>query len=64
MTTQSMEEADAISSKIAILVDGFIRSYGTPEQIKRADGQECYLFDFNIDLNGLLSHFEISAEER
>lgn len=61
VTTHSMEEAETISSKIAIQVDGFIRSFGTLKQILRADGQgqECYFIDFNIDLKELLSRFEV-----
>ena len=66
VTTHAMEEAETISSKIAIQVDGFIRSFGTLDQIKKADGQaqECYFIDFNIDLMELLSRFDISSEER
>lgn len=64
MTTHAMEEAEAISSKIAIQVAGFIRAFGTLEQIQRADGQVGYFIDFNLDLALMTSGFQISTEER
>ena len=33
LTTHAMEEAEAISSKIAIQVQGWFRSFGTLEQV-------------------------------
>lgn len=38
LITHSMEEADSLSNKIAILVNGRIEAYGTPQQLKSRFG--------------------------
>merc|ERR1712217_654794 len=39
LTTHSMEEAEALCSRVAIQVDGCFRCLGTPQQIKSRYGQ-------------------------
>merc|ERR1712176_1011565 len=38
LTTHSMEDAAALSNKIAIMVKGAIRTYGTPQELKAKEG--------------------------
>ena len=64
LTTHAMEEAESISSKIAIQVNGFIRSFGNLEQIKRTSGDISYYVDFNVNLSELMSGFQTEDFER
>ena len=43
LTTHSMEEADALSTHISIMVDGVMRCYGTPQRIKSRYSQGYHL---------------------
>jgi len=63
LTTHAMEEAEAISSKLAIQVNGFLRSFGTLTQVKQV-GKSGYTVDFNIDVAGMMREFHFSAQER
>lgn len=56
MTTHAMEEAEAISQKIAIQVQGWFRSFGTLAQVQK-EGQSGYFIDFSIDLNSMTNEF-------
>ena len=56
LTTHAMEEAEAISTKIAIQVQGWFRSFGTLEQVQRTANQD-YFMDFNIDLEEQVQGF-------
>ena len=50
LTTHAMEEAEAISTKIAIQVHGWFRSFGTLAQVL-GEGQSGYFVDLSIDLD-------------
>ena len=63
MTTHAMEEAEAISTKIAIQVSGFFRSFGTLAQVQR-EGKSGYYVDINFDLDVLMQNFSLSHNER
>ena len=56
MTTHAMEEAEAISTKIAIQVQGWLRAFGTLSQVQR-EGQDGYFVDFSIDLDSITGQF-------
>ena len=49
LTTHSMEEAEALSSKLAIQVDGILKCVGTVQQIKSRFGKG-YQLEFKINL--------------
>lgn len=59
MTTHAMEEAEAISQKIAIQVSGFFRSFGTLAQVQR-EGKSGYYIDVSFDLESLMHAFTLS----
>jgi len=52
LTTHAMEEAEAISSKIAIQVSGWFRSFGTLKEVQR-DGFSGYYVALKIDIDSL-----------
>lgn len=56
MTTHAMEEAEAISTKIAIQVQGWFRAFGTLDQVQK-DGNVSYYVDFSVDLESITSQF-------
>ena len=56
LTTHAMEEAEAISTKIAIQVKGWFRSFGTLAQVL-SEGQSGYFVDFSIDLDSMTQSF-------
>ena len=56
MTTHAMEEAEAISTKIAIQVSGWLRSFGTLAQVQQ-EGKSGYYIDINIDLDSMMTNF-------
>lgn len=62
MTTHAMEEAEAISEKIAIQVQGWFRSFGTLSQVQK-EGQAGYFIDFSIDLNSITNQFVSEQQE-
>ncbi len=45
LTTQYMEEADALADRVAILADGRIVQQGTPTELKRAVGSDVIVVD-------------------
>ncbi|WP_419944808.1 ATP-binding cassette domain-containing protein [Candidatus Poriferisodalis sp.] len=45
LTTQYMEEADALADRVAILADGRIVQQGTPAELKRAVGSDVIVVD-------------------
>ena len=47
-TTQSIDEAEAISDKLAIMVKGLFKCYGTVDEIKLEHGSG---FDVQVTLN-------------
>jgi ABC-type multidrug transport system ATPase subunit len=59
MTTHAMEEAESISTKIAIQVSGFFRSFGSLAQVQR-EGKEGYFVDINFDLDALMPFFSLT----
>lgn len=63
MTTHAMEEAEAISQKIAIQVSGFFRSFGTLAQVQR-EGKSGYYIDVSFDLESLMHAFTLSHNDR
>lgn len=64
LTTHAMEEAEAISSKVAIQVSGFLRSFGTLDQVKRSSGGEISFFvDFDLGIAEIAPKFNISSTE-
>mmetsp|Transcript_11544 Transcript_11544/g.8042 ORF Transcript_11544/g.8042 Transcript_11544/m.8042 type:complete len:142 (+) Transcript_11544:4524-4949(+) len=53
ITTHAMEEAEALASKIGIMVAGRLNCYGTKEQLKTTYGSG-YEIKFNIDVHRLM----------
>ena len=52
ITTHAMEEAEALSSKLGIMVKGKIKCFGTPNHIKEKFGSG-YEIELNIDLQDI-----------
>jgi len=48
-TTHAMEEAEAISSKLTIMVNGLFKCFGSLQQIKEAFGQG-FDIQFSLDM--------------
>ena len=64
ITTHAMEEAEALSSKLGIMVDGKFACFGTLQYIKETFGQG-YELELNLDLDELMREFdEIEQESR
>ena len=57
ITTHAMEEAEALSSKLGIMVKGKIKCYGTPNHIKEKFGSG-YEIELNIDLQDISRELE------
>lgn len=53
LTTHAMEEAEAISTKIAIQVQGWFRSYGTLAEVQGEGDLSCYYVNIDIDLDAI-----------
>lgn len=47
LTTHSMEEAEALSNKLAIMVEGRIKTIGTIQNLKNKYGN-CYELDIKL----------------
>ena len=58
LTTHAMEEAESLSSKLAIMVDGNFKCFGTLQYIKTTFGQG-YEIELNLDLDELTKDLEI-----
>ena len=56
LTTHAMEEAEAISTKLAIQVQGWFRSFGTLAEVQ-GEGQQGYFIDISIDLDKMGKEF-------
>ena len=52
-----MEEAEALSSKLGIMVEGKFSCFGTLQYIKETFGQG-YELELNLDLEELMKEFE------
>ena len=52
LTTHAMEEAEAISSKLAIQVSGWFRSFGTLKEVQ-SDGFQGYYVALKIDIDAI-----------
>ena len=61
LTTHAMEEAEAISSKLAIQVSGWFRSFGTLDEVQR-EGESGYFVDLKIDLETLIAEFVLNQD--
>ena len=57
ITTHAMEEAEALSSKLGIMVEGKFSCFGTLQYIKETFGQG-YELELNLDLEELMKEFE------
>ena len=57
ITTHAMEEAEALSSKLGIMVEGKFSCFGTLQYIKETFGQG-YELELNLDLDELMKEFE------
>jgi len=60
ITTHSMEEAEALGTKIAIQVDGRFKCFGTSQQIKSLYGQG-FTVTMKLDLKNLDDRVDIFA---
>ena len=49
VTTHSMEEAEALATKVGIMVEGSFKCYGTVQHLKNKFGKG-YEIEFKIDL--------------
>ena len=49
LTTQYLEEADALADRVAILADGCVVQQGTPAELKRAVGADVIVVDLEPD---------------
>ena len=49
LTTQHLEEADRLASRIAVIDGGKVIARGTPDELKRMAGSECITFTFERD---------------
>ena len=66
MTTHSMEEAETLCKRIAIMVDGQFKCLGTSDEIKEKYG---YGFEINLQINNpnyeeLFKKYKISEEDK
>ena len=66
MTTHSMEEAETLCKRIAIMVDGQFKCLGTSDEIKEKYG---YGFEINLQINNpnleeLFKEYKISEEDK
>ena len=57
-----MEEAEAISSKLAIMVAGKLKCFGTLDQIRREYGQG-FDIQLNLDMDQLMLGLPILTDE-
>ena len=58
VTTHSMEEAEALGTKMAIQVDGTFKCFGTAQQIKQRFGQG-FTATFKLDIKKLDDRVDI-----
>ena len=64
ITTHAMEEAEALSSKLGIMVKGKFKCFGTLQHIKNAYGQG-YEIEINLDMEEILGEIgEVEPEKR
>merc|ERR1712110_897474 len=64
ITTHAMEEAEALSSKLGIMVAGKFSCFGTLQYIKNTYGQG-YEIELNLDVEELLNDIgEVELEKR
>ena len=49
LTTQYLEEADALADRVGILADGALRAEGTPDELKREIGGDVLVVDVDRD---------------
>lgn len=49
LTTQHLEEADRLASRIVVIDGGKVIARGTPDELKRMAGSECITFTFERD---------------
>ena len=52
VTTHSMEEAEALASKVGIMVEGSFKCFGTVQHLKNKFGKG-FEIEFKIDLDSL-----------
>ena len=62
ITTHAMEEAEALATKLGIMVQGKIKCFGTGSHIKEKFGSG-YEVEINIDLQEILSHLPTIQKE-
>ena len=67
LTTHSMEEAEALSTKLGIMVDGTFKWYGTAQHIKNRYG-EGYEIEIKVkipsneEITAMISHFNLHEQ--
>jgi ATP-binding cassette, subfamily A (ABC1), member 3 len=62
ITTHAMEEAEALSSQLSIMVAGHLKCFGTLQSIKDLYGQG-FEIEFNIDLDKLYEDLLVNPDE-
>ena len=62
ITTHAMEEAEALSSKLGIMVAGKFKCFGTLQHIQQEYGLG-YEIEFNLDQESLTENFPAIEEE-
>ena len=62
ITTHAMEEAEALSSKLGIMVAGKFKCFGTLQHIQQEYGLG-YEIEFNLDQESLIENFPLIEEE-
>lgn len=55
LTTQYLEEADALAGRVGIIDDGLIVAEGSPEELKRSVGADLIVATVDADANSLAS---------
>ena len=67
LTTHSMEEAEALSTKLGIMVDGTFKCYGTAQHIKNRYGEGYEIevkvkIPSNEEITGIMNHFNLGEQ--
>ena len=62
VTTHSMEEAEALASKVGIMVEGSFKCFGSVQHLKNKFGKG-YEIEFKVDMDKLQRDINGSIEE-